>query len=383
MFDVYVEGAVDPSPEATSRLAEVMSQRYGLPATDLVSRLAKGRFRVKANIDEQSATTYAKDLETIGARVTVAEARVGSTLPPPRAGVSQPPANRPQNSSQPFRAGSSLPPSNRPQTPSSRPPIGGVIPPGKYASGLAAAFHENTPIPELGALESHDSLSLSSVDGVDGADDHAVIAPVIDRGLAAAAKPAKVAKADRPKDVPVDLFAPPDAAAEQKFELAIDDSPRKRATTPPAAAPVAVGDRPSTPVLRKKSPTIQQLPIGGVVTSSAEDTPRWRFAGGVLAAVIIGFIPAHCVASIREDSAFDAIDQRVVTVESQANRSDAPVPPARIDAFRAEELEYKRGKRRSIALVSMLIWGLAGAGVGYVWFRKVPWDKVKFGRDWP
>ncbi|MBA2543413.1 MAG: hypothetical protein H0V17_27475, partial [Deltaproteobacteria bacterium] len=170
MFDVYVEGATEPSPEATRRLAEVMSQRYGLPATDLVTRLTKGRFRVKANIDEATAKTYARDLEAVGARVTVAEARGSSTLPPPRPGVSHPPANRPLPSQPPINrpASSSLPPANRPPPSASMPPrtAGASMPPSnaKYESGLSAAFHENTPIPELGALD-RDAFSVESLDG--------------------------------------------------------------------------------------------------------------------------------------------------------------------------------------------------------------------------
>ena len=85
LFDVYVEGATDAgdNPAALQRLAEVMSQRYGLPAGELQNRLAKGRFRVKANVDDATAQTYVRDLEAIGARVVLTEARGGSTLPPP------------------------------------------------------------------------------------------------------------------------------------------------------------------------------------------------------------------------------------------------------------------------------------------------------------
>ena len=48
MFHVYVAGAVDPSPDAQKKLAEIMASRYGLPIADVTARLAKGRFRVKA-----------------------------------------------------------------------------------------------------------------------------------------------------------------------------------------------------------------------------------------------------------------------------------------------------------------------------------------------
>src|SRR5438105_5472661 len=89
MFHVFVEGPVEPGPDAMRRLAEAMHGRYGLPAAELVARMSKGRFRVKGNIDGATASVYARDLEAIGARVTV-EAAPGSARPD---AVSLPPAN--------------------------------------------------------------------------------------------------------------------------------------------------------------------------------------------------------------------------------------------------------------------------------------------------
>jgi hypothetical protein len=112
-------------------------------------------------------------------------------------------------------------------------------------------------------------------------------------------------------------------------------------------------------------------------SESGDEAPRWRFAAGVLASVLLGFIPAHCVASIREGSADEAIDAHVISVQAQAHQASAPVPYAQLDAFREEQRAKKKSQRRNIALVSMLIWGVAGAGIGYVWFRRVPWDRIK------
>src|SRR5688500_20008049 len=81
MFDVYVDGAVEDSDPARKRLAEVMSKRYGLGVPDLIARMQKGKFRVKANLDEHTAKAYARDLESIGARVTVAESRATGPVP--------------------------------------------------------------------------------------------------------------------------------------------------------------------------------------------------------------------------------------------------------------------------------------------------------------
>lgn len=415
MFDVYVEGATDPSPQAVQRLAEVMSQRYGLPAAELVNRLARGRFRVKANVDEATAKTYAHDLEAVGARVILVESRGTSTLPPPKPAIATPPEQRPKSdskgtysytrSSTPSvpppatarNAAASLPPPNVPRAPApplppaGRPPPSPSLPPrtpgtsapprnAPYASGLAAAFHENTPVPELGALDSG-ALAVGSLDGQ--VELQVETSPSMPASIGPAMRPAVP---DRPKDVPVDLFAPPEAqATELKMELAVDEvahRERKKLATPANAVPVVAAHSPSSPVLRPKAPSIQPGTAGVRLPSSGdEEAPRWRFAAGVLAAVVLGFIPAHCVQGVRERSAFEEIDTHVATVQVQAASSaSAPVPFAQLDAFREEQRSRKKSERRNIAIVSMLIWALAGAGIGYLWFRRVPWDKIKFGQ---
>ncbi len=46
-----------------------------------------------------------------------------------------------------------------------------------------------------------------------------------------------------------------------------------------------------------------------------------------------------------------------------------------LDKLRVSQLERKHDERRNIALLALLIWGAAGAGVAYVWFRRIPWDR--------
>ena len=104
---------------------------------------------------------------------------------------------------------------------------------------------------------------------------------------------------------------------------------------------------------------------------------RARVAAGVAVAIVLGFLPAHLIASARERSAFREIDAHVVEVQS---RTEAPLDDAALDAFRAEQRARKQGARRSIALASMAIWALLGAGIAYVWFRRVPWERLARSR---
>lgn len=80
-FHVFVDGPVDASPNATTRLAEAMSKRYGLPPSELSTRLARGRFRVKSNVDRATADAYVKDLTALGARVSIEEIDTGHAPP--------------------------------------------------------------------------------------------------------------------------------------------------------------------------------------------------------------------------------------------------------------------------------------------------------------
>jgi hypothetical protein len=350
MFHVFVEGAKDGTPEGIRRLAAAMAEHYGLAAADMEARFASGRFRVKGNCDRPTADQYARDLQQLGAKVTIEPATPANSYPTPPVGV---PAVRPSQQ--------------------------------QYASGLSAAFSGDMPAASLGALENvaaAGSLSLASVDGSDtggkGASD-ASFAPPDAVGLPASIgpapdkKPAAEKKPARPKDEPVDLFMPPDAEDAQVAMVLADDeierNAKKRASTPP---PVAA--EPPTPAQRRSQPSI---PVQNATSLAPErghllGDERVRLVAGVVLAILIGFVPAHFVASIREKSAFDATDEKVIAAQKDATTAD---DYARLDQVRADLLDRKRSDRRSIAMMALVIWAAVGGGVAYGWFRRIDWDR--------
>lgn len=424
-FHVYVEGAVDASPDGIRKLAQAIAQRYGLPAADLLTRLGAGRFRVKANVDKVTAEAYLRALEEVGARATIEPALEraksdvsgrassastapmnlrGSTTPPPRAQPSTPPAT--QSSARP--GGSSLPPANRTSTPalgapqrggaslppSNSPQRGGAsLPPANASrpaqpplqSGLAAAFTTRAQSESGFDALGSGALSLSSVDGAE--EDTA--APT-GGGFAPPPEPMAVALAPepprtmtpatgKPVSQPLDLFAPPDAEeAEAKVELAADEIEHraKKMSTPPVGVPVSTPQQsqplasvPNTPAMRRSNPSIQPPSIPASSALAAE-MPRGRFAAGVLLSILVGFVPAHLVAASRETTAFNAIDAQIKATQAAVEDEDAY---RALDGFRDAQLSKKKSERRTIAWQSMLIWGLVGAGVAYVYFRRIPW----------
>jgi len=254
-----------------------------------------------------------------------------------------------------------------------------------YQSGLSAAYSQEPPASDdLGALG---SLSLSALDDDQAAavpsgsfdppaqDMPATIGPAPEPSIKFSPRPATPPAAATPAkpQAALDMFAPPDAEeAEQKVELAVDDSPRKAAPAPARMQTSPALGVPVSPAMRRQ-PGASHSVMGGV---SAPEMPRGRFVAGVLLAIIIGFIPAHLIGQMREAKAFKKIDAQIIATQTAA---ETPEMYAALDGFREAQRSRKESERRSIALASLLIWGIVGAGVGYVWFRRIPWDRSPGG----
>lgn len=429
-FHVFVEGATDDTPAGVARLAEAIANHYGLPSADLLARLQRGRFRVKGNVERAIAEQYRRDLERLGARCTIEEASAdpsqrATPLPFPAVRPATPPAGVPTTKAAPATglaaAGLSAAPSrpsppsglaaaapSRPSTPSglsaaipsrpsapsglsaaapSRPSAPSGSPP--YQSGLAAAFSGEVPVASLGALERDDvALSLASVDGVDepppepsAFEPPASVLPASIGPPPESASPKPPAK--KPADPPVDLFAPPDAQGpELSVDIAADELDVLAKKRAPAAEPVSPPEEPrsSTPSPRGSQASLQVPEPSAAAVPAARGKlgplgdARVRFVAGVLLAILIGFVPAHVVASLREGSVYKAIDDRVLSVQQLA---DTPELYATLDQMRADQLDKKRSEQRNIAIMALAVWALVGGGVAFAWFKKVPWERFE------
>jgi hypothetical protein len=392
VFDVYVVGSTEPGSEGLDKLAEAMSARYGLPLEDLRGRLARGRFRVKGNVDRPTAEAYAKDLAAIMGKCSIETASGGGS-------------------------GGSIPPMNTSQTP--RTGATSTPPAGVYQSGLSAAFSApSIPVADLGALGREDSFALASLDGHDGGEAYAGLpapTPAFEPPPAPAPPPKRTsspsipAKTARPRDVPVELdpFKPPDAEDDDRpVEIAADEiehRARKRVSTPPASEAIQPPpeDAPRSHYHAPASPQQQAQPqpapqrrssasISPIRTAATPAGPvaivrppgrlgplgdeRVRLVAGVVLAILIGFLPAHLVANMRERAAYQRVD---ALVEQKQADATAQEDYDALDAFRARELDDKRGSHRSIMLMAFVIWGAVGGAVAYGWFKRVPWDSLE------
>jgi hypothetical protein len=406
-FNVFVEGPVDETPTALPELAEAMSQRYGIPAADLVARLKRGRFRVKSNLDATAAERYRQDLASIGARVLVENSALSptatpvagtpimrATTPPPVGLAAAGPQHARPSTPPPTRTatpahGTTVPPSNRPSTPpsalagyarpSTPPPIASSRPstpiPSDMISGLSAGFGDAAQA-DLGAL-GDGALSLASLDGHEApaASNQFETALPPEEKPAVSFAPPKPKSPDAPRkkpgpSKPMDLFAPPDAGDQDLVvDFAVDekeDRAAKRASAPPEDAPAAATTR-RTPVTMQAA----EEPAYGA-SAPPRQFSRANFVAAVVVALAVGFIPAHFVANMREKSAFAAIDNQVAAAHASA---DSHETYAALDGARDKLLDDKQSERTMIALTSMLLWAVLSAGVAFALLRYTPKKK--------
>ncbi|HUS32088.1 MAG TPA: hypothetical protein VMZ53_26495, partial [Kofleriaceae bacterium] len=256
---------------------------------------------------------------------------------------------------------------------STPPPVGG------FTSGLSAAFSGEQPAASLGALEGGDiPLSLSSVDGTDRSGP--VAAAVFEPPSSGESLPASIGPAPekpkapekkaKPKDEPLDLFAPPESQGEQ-FKVQLEGE-----TERPAAQPVERKSKPSLQVPNMMGGTAVEGGVSAPSTSKLGPlgNERVRYIVGVVLAILIGFLPAHFVASSMEQGAYDELDQKVIRAQQQA---DTPELYAALDKTRADFLDRKEAERRNAAIIALVIWGIVGGGIAFAWFKKIPWDSFE------
>ncbi len=388
-YHVFIERARAGGPAGQQVLADAVAERYGLPAAQIAERLAAGKMRVKTNVDLATAETFAADLEQLGAVCAIVDAETGATVARAQAPVA--PAIRP-TTPPPFAAPkvAAAPAAPKPPAPTAPKAAAVAAPAAKapvaFTSGLSAAYSGTATDADLGALGSGE-LSLSLLDGGDEQPSSsgsmpASFEPPVD------ATPADM-RAGRPsaspvRQEPIDLFAPPDSEGQPELEVLLDVRAERRGGTTappqthaePATVPVgraarATGQMASEPPLASAAPATR----GGGLGARLADA-RVRLAAGAMLAILLGFVPAHIFASMREGPAYAAIDRDVA--RRQDPRQVVGLDDwAALDGFRAQQLARKEAKQRDIALVALVLWAVVSAGVGFVWFRVIDWDKLE------
>lgn len=357
-FQVFIERPRDPSPEGIRALAQAVAERFGVPAEELIGRLRKGRFRVKANLDDMRARRFMELLETLGALCSVVDER-GQLV----ASSSELVASARAQARPPERELSALslhtPPPEPRQRAQPRTPVPGTSESPLYESGLAAAAGARQQ--DLGALGEDQAFELAALDDGQSADREPAAPPA-----AASTSP--------------DAFLPPDVVAkpvELDVEVAeVEATPPqipvqgKDATVAAApAAPTAEEAHRAAPGPKTDAPRMRESPIAFLARS-----PRPRFAIGLALAAALGFLPAHFFASAREDVKYSPI-----LVELRAEQVAAAESPERweaLDAVRSEARERLSARQGGIFVSALIVWAAAALGLAFLWFYKIPWREL-------
>lgn len=399
LLNVYVEGARDPSVEGRRRVAAQIAARYDLPIADLEKRLAQGRFRVKANVDEATANAFVADLESLGARCSVVAAGRYMTATPPPApdstltglpALSDEPGPRVPPAPPPVLArpgalpdaGDAGPLLSRTATlplaglatrrpPTVQPPVAAARP--THPSLLAEAEAAIAPPGLAAALAGHAlesaSFSLTTLD---------------ERGAEPGARPEERSVAGAPMPV------------EEKWPGTVTllgmQGPARAATPPPLpAVPAATPARPSAfappeelhlltleapPAVRGHLAPMHLAPSApavaapyAAVTRASGPSP-WRgrlaFAAGILLSVGLGFAPAHLLAASKEAAAYQKIDNRLRAAQSDITTVEEW---KQLDDIRTARMRDKKGAQQEIAVLAMLIWVGISAAASLAWLR--------------
>ena len=419
---VFIDRCRDNSPEVAQGLANAIAQRYGIDPQQILGRLKKGRFRVKANLSIEKARQFVAYLEEQGALCSVEDAsgkvvlrsgalQVAATLiatPAPSAPVKTPPPGVPMSTSQPAATmagmgdaqppaedfGMSLmtpPPPEEPQEteltlePAPQPPELEVAnepaaQAQEYESGLSAAFSSGGSQQELGALNEvgteSASFRLGTLDGVDEPEPEPEPEPAADAPSAA------------PNEHAADAFLPPEMQSEAALELAVEQppapepEPEPEYSPPPsasgsmqAASAAVLSDEPYASEDGEASPEAKTpgVPLPKRLIAAVARNERVRFALGVALGVLIGFGVAHLVASGSEDSHYPKIQAQLIAEIAAADTLDRWEA---LDDTRASTLDALKARQKKIMIVGVLAWLVIAALIAFAWIRFLPWDRL-------
>jgi hypothetical protein len=216
--------------------------------------------------------------------------------------------------------------------------------------------------PRMGALSgSPELLRLSALDGSD-VDDGA--API---SLSEPEPEPEPAPGD---ERPGERFAPP-SGDDEAIELEVQPDTRRRTLAAPSPAPAPAPVEGRAPAHTKAPATVAPPATGGrsPVDRLAElrGKPRARLAAGVVLGLALGFVPAHGYALFAEDT-LDELQLELASIPQPSSEAEYELSAHAYDLGRA-----RIGRVRTrIAVVSGLVWLVAGGAVAYGFWRRAP-----------
>ncbi len=419
-YHVFIERAQDPGNVA--QVAAAIAQRYGMPVDAISQRMGAGRFRVKADVDLDTAKAFAADLHKLGAIAAVVDASTGQPVPerataqtiakPPERATAQTIAKPAGIPSGGHRVRAPAVGAPNPAVPT--PAAAGTPAPAQrnadeLASGLSAAFSGTHEVQNLGAIESGE-FNLATLDDADDlptsldeptptpppapgsfapSDDGEEQLVVLEDGAPKQQAPPAPAAGGAAVAPPADEFAPPSEDSlvdldDSTFEVEDTPLPPKPSSAPSAAFTEAQRFSQELAVQQGNAEPAAAEQTGRTAKQSVDlrqqfremfvDRPRVRFGVGVVLMIMLAWIPAKIFWGSKVASAQAELNvtlQETVTLA----RNDEAVWTDFEDIVRKER-ELAGSRLFNKRITAVMIWlGLVGI-LGFVYFRKIPWDDL-------
>jgi hypothetical protein len=384
-YQVFIERTAETTPEAARKVATAIAARYKIPAEAILSRLAKGRFRVKANLERDAADKFKEYLESIGALCTLVDAS-GQVVARSRA-LSQPPADMSDEDSDQFMALQTPPPPDMPResTNPQNSALGGAGPAGQqmssplagagpskagqpFESGLSAASGGSQT--DLGALSVGEGFQLASLDDSADQPSKAPKPAPVDISDADAFLPPEMGK-DKEMSLEVDMAEPP--APRPSSQPSLDEDESFAASSSSHHIPAASS---SQRLLQMDDDEIEAAPAArqssGGFLQQLGGNDRMRFAVGIALALVIGFVPAHFVASASEGSKYQPVLKDLKAEYAAATTVDSWND---LDDLRKNATEQLAQRQRNVFITALAIWLALGAALAFLWFRAIRWER--------
>lgn len=350
-YQVYIEKCRDESPETAKRLSEVIATRYGVAPEEILSRLEKGRFRIKANLELEAAKSFMLYLEESGALCSII---ASSGMAVSRSST--------LSRSPPVDTGESLDALTL-QTPA---------PPPDSPPALSPQPTQPTPAPAPVIAEASEpgfgGMQLSTLDGIDPSTQKA------------------------PLDQSDQAFLPPDMAQEDMM-LEVDRAPERTPVPPPSevgmdeevfdlGAP-ELDTAPNSPQVQPAAVAVRRSaarPSVSVSLSSNKpgfleflaNNMRLRFGLGVMVSLLIGFFVMSPIASSREASRYD---EPIAELSADYAGADTVFAWDGLEARASDTLDSLKSRRSGIVVTSLIIWLVISGLLGFLWFRVVDWSR--------
>jgi hypothetical protein len=318
-----------------------------VPTEAITERLAVGGFRVKSDVDLDTAMSYAVDLTKLGGACVVVDAQTGEAL-----------KNKPARDEPVGLAAAS----------GDIPIALGALADGEIVVSTLDGEVDQPPLEHTASAFAAPGDTRADLEFVDDGDAAAALA--LD---ASPYNPTELAAPSR------GAFAPPPSAVGDDELLLMDDPLEVHHRRDEARAPIVLPEptiAATSRTLRPRGPSLgTQLATAGInARLSLARRGSVNFMSGAVLAVVVGFLAAHIIASIQETNAFPPLEKELGEAYAEAvdRNAYAALPEVRADLQLLVE-----SRQRRIAITGGLVWLAAAAAFGFVWFRKIPWETLE------